>query len=229
MDFILTHQSEIFALLGDKTPKHYLILNQNRDEMRANGGFPGSAVELVFYKGRLQSYEKKDIYFYDWRLFPYGETPPPGIDKITSVYGMRDANYYPDFKETLTTISRMYEKAGGGTLDGIIAINQGFITDLLRITGPVNTPGIKESINADNFSLILSVLVESEIGRKSSAKDILFSFIEEFEKKLRETGEYTQYLNILEQNVAAGEILVAHRDPDLDVFVHRFIPDDAYK
>lgn len=142
---------------------------------------------------------------------------------------MRDANYYPDFKETFTTVSRMYEKAGGGTLDGIIAINQGFITDLLRITGPVTTPGIKESITSDNFSLILSVLVESEIGRKSSAKDILFTFIEDFEKKLRETGEYTQYLDILEQNIAAGEILVAHRDPDLDAFVHRFIPDDAYK
>ncbi len=40
LDFTLAHQNEIFALLGDKTPKHYLILNQNRDELRANGGFP---------------------------------------------------------------------------------------------------------------------------------------------------------------------------------------------
>ena len=160
LGFIQKHQAEIAALLGDKTPKHYLVLNQNRDELRANGGFPGSAVELVFYKGRLESYQKKDIYFYDWRLFPYGETPPPGIDQLTSVFGMRDANYYPDFKESFATISRMYEKAGGTTLDGIIAINQGFITDLLRITGPVTVAGIKEPVTADNFSLILSVLVE---------------------------------------------------------------------
>lgn len=100
------------------------MLNQNRDELRANGGFPGSAIELTFYKGRLEKYEKKDIYFYDWHLFPYGETPPPGIEKVTNVFGMRDANYFPDFNDTFRVVNRMYERAGGTTLDGIIALNQ---------------------------------------------------------------------------------------------------------
>ena len=105
-------------------PQKYLLLNQNRDELRANGGFPGSAVELNFYKGRLESMIKRDIYFYDWHLFPHGETPPPGIDQITNVYGIRDANYSPEFSKSFETIGRMIEKSGGGTLDGLIGINQ---------------------------------------------------------------------------------------------------------
>ena len=103
---------------------HYLVLNQNRDELRANGGFPGSAVEVTLYKGRLIKYEKQDIYFYDWHLFPYSSLPPPGIDQVTSSYGIRDANYDPDFRVSFETIANMFEKAGGGTLDGAIAINQ---------------------------------------------------------------------------------------------------------
>lgn len=113
---------------------NYLILNQNRDELRANGGFPGSAVEITLYKGKLEKYVKKDIYFYDWHLFPYGETPPPGIDQIAKTWGMRDANYYPDIRESFVTMSRMYEKAGGSTLDGMVAIHQGLIEDLLAVT-----------------------------------------------------------------------------------------------
>lgn len=73
---------------------------------------------------------------------------------------MRDANYYYDFDKTLATMSRMYEKAGGDSLDGIIAINQGVVIDLLRLTGPINAPGILEEVNAENFSLLMSVLVE---------------------------------------------------------------------
>ena len=45
-----TSKESILTLLGHKKPMHYLVLNQNRDELRANGGFPGSAVEVTLYK-----------------------------------------------------------------------------------------------------------------------------------------------------------------------------------
>ena len=229
LSFTLAHESEIFELLGDKTPKHYLVLNQNRDELRANGGFPGSVVEVTFYKGQMTKSEKKDIYFYDWHLFPHGEAPPKGIDRITDVYGMRDANYYPDFRESFATISRMYEKAGGSTIDGIFAINQGLIIDLLSLTGPISIPEIRSPITTENFSLMVSILVEGQVGRKTSAKDILFSFIEAFEKRLFEIGNYSGYKSAIQKAVLSGEVLFAHRDGKLDTFVHSFVPDDPYK
>lgn len=50
LDFTLAHKEEVFKLLGHTAPKHYLLINQNRDELRANGGFPGSVIDITLYK-----------------------------------------------------------------------------------------------------------------------------------------------------------------------------------
>lgn len=40
ISYMKDHEKEILSILGDRKPMNYLILNQNRDELRANGGFP---------------------------------------------------------------------------------------------------------------------------------------------------------------------------------------------
>ena len=72
----------------------------------------------------MQKYDKKDVYFYDWHLYPYKELPPEGLNRISENYGLRDANYYPEFSKSLEKINFFYEKAGGGSIDTLIAINQ---------------------------------------------------------------------------------------------------------
>lgn len=67
----------LLSMLGDEEPVRYIILNQNRDEIRANGGFPGSIISLTLYKGNILDMRKDDIYYYDWNLYPYKEIPPP--------------------------------------------------------------------------------------------------------------------------------------------------------
>lgn len=76
LDFLLGHFEPIMTMLGDTKPQRYLILNQNRDELRANGGFPGSAIFVELYKGKIEKFEKRDIYDYDWKVYPYSERPP---------------------------------------------------------------------------------------------------------------------------------------------------------
>lgn len=71
-----SHQDALLTTLGDERPMRYLVLNQNRDELRASGGFPGSAIFIELYKGRISKYEKRDIYYYDWHLFPFAEAAP---------------------------------------------------------------------------------------------------------------------------------------------------------
>lgn len=135
LDFSLKNFDTMLAILGDSKPERYLILNQNRDELRAAGGFPGSVITLELYKGAVTKYEKKDVYYYDWHLYPYKEEPPEGISALTSNYGLRDANYYPEFSESVDKINFFYEKAGGGSVDTVIALNQGIIIDLLSNIG----------------------------------------------------------------------------------------------
>ena len=44
------YESDILALLGADTPERYIVLNQNRDEIRANGGFPGSIITFTLFR-----------------------------------------------------------------------------------------------------------------------------------------------------------------------------------
>lgn len=48
--FSLSHFDDIMRLLGDTKPEQYMIINQNQDELRANGGFPGSILSFELYK-----------------------------------------------------------------------------------------------------------------------------------------------------------------------------------
>jgi Protein of unknown function (DUF4012) len=129
----LDHETDILTLLGHENPSRYIVFNQNRDEIRANGGFPGSIMTATLYNGNILDYRQDDIYYYDWNLYPYREIPPPGIALLTDNYGLRDVNYYPDFRTTLDRANSFVERSGEPTITSGIAIHQGMIEDMLRV------------------------------------------------------------------------------------------------
>lgn len=227
--FVMTHEGAILAALGHQSPQRYLILNQNRDELRATGGFPGSAVFVEFYKGRLSKYEKKDIYYYDWHLFPYAEKAPAGLDKISDKWGLRDANYYPEMERNFRTMDAFYQKSGGSSLNGIMVMNQGIVTDLLAKYGPVRMEKIGKSVDASNFSTLMSVLVENKIAKTYSPKDVLFDFVTELEKTLKEKKDYAGYLEVLSKNAESGEILAYSDDAEVNDLFTEVFPGEKSK
>lgn len=77
LDEYQSGQEYWLQFLGSKTPQRYMVFNQNRDEIRANGGFPGSIISFTFYKGNILDYRSDDVYYYDWNLYPHKELPPP--------------------------------------------------------------------------------------------------------------------------------------------------------
>ncbi len=119
-------------MLGHTNPQRYIVFNQNRDEVRANGGFPGSILSFTLYKGNILDYHGDDVYYYDWNLYPYKEIPPPGIALLTDSYGLRDVNYYPDFRDTLDKANSFIERSGDATVTTGIAIHQGIVEDILE-------------------------------------------------------------------------------------------------
>jgi hypothetical protein len=131
LDWSLKNQKNILNMLGDTNPQRYIVFNQNRDEIRANGGFPGSILSFTMYKGNVLDYHGDDVYYYDWNLYPYKEIPPPGIALLTDSYGLRDVNYYPDFHDTLDKANGFIERSGDATVTTGIAIHQGIIEDIL--------------------------------------------------------------------------------------------------
>ncbi len=65
---LLSHEDTWLTLLGKDHPIRILLLNQNSDELRAGGGFPGTAFIIEFDDGKMTRFQFYDIYALDWNL-----------------------------------------------------------------------------------------------------------------------------------------------------------------
>ena len=82
---------------------------------------------------------------------------------------------------------------------------------------------MQTTVTQENFSLYISSIVEAQIGRKDSAKDILFAFQKHFLDSLHASPH--SYLDILDTTLNAvnhGEILAAWGDSTLSNFTVTF-------
>ena len=222
LDWSIKNQTDILNMLGDINPQRYIVFNQNRDEIRANGGFPGSILSFTLYKGNILDYHADDVYYYDWNLYPYKEIPPPGIALLTDTYGLRDVNYYPDFHDTLDKANRFIEKSGEATVTTAIAIHQWMIEDILAKVWPVKVPGVTMAFDEKNFSLLMSTLVENKYAKDTTPKDILFQFATALVAKIREKNTPFELLDIFLGHLTDGEILFASRDKWIDDFLQNY-------
>lgn len=214
--YAIDHKSELLEFLGHDEPIRYLVFNQNRDEIRANGGFPGSVIVFTLYKGNILDLRRDDVYYYDWNLYPYKEPPPPGLALLTDNYGLRDVNYYPDFRLTLEKANNFIERSGDSTITSGIAIHQWLIEELLKKTGPISLSWVTIPFASDNFSLLMSTLVENQFAREHHPKDILFQFADALIATIHEKRLYESVFDVFEQYWKDGEILFASRDEGMD-------------
>lgn len=140
----------ILDILGYNGPRKFLFLFQNNQEMRATGGFIGSYGIIEIADGRLKKLMVDDIYNPDGQLRAR-VIPPEPIQKMSAVWTMHDANWFPDFPTSAEKVSWFYEKTGGPTVDGVIAITPDVIQKLLAVTGPIEMPEYDTSVDEGNF------------------------------------------------------------------------------
>lgn len=145
------NNSEIFVdLLGGNGPRKYLFLFQNNQEMRATGGFIGSYGLLDISDGRIRNF------FIDGIFNPDGQLqekiiPPKPIQKISAAWSLHDSNWFPDFTTSAKEAIVFYEKTGGPTADGVIALTPTVMQKLLEITGPIEMKDYDITIDSENF------------------------------------------------------------------------------
>ncbi len=154
-------------LLGANGPRKYLFLFQNNNEMRATGGFIGSYGRLDIADGRVKKF------FIDGIFNPNGQlidkiVPPKPIQKISATWSLHDSNWFPDFALSATKAMEFYERTGGPTVDGVIAITPQVLIELLRITGPVELPEYDTVITADNLMPALQKEVEVDYDKEEN-------------------------------------------------------------
>lgn len=139
-------------LLGENGKKRYLIVFQNNGEIRPTGGFMGSFAVIDVKDGVIQKMEMPGGGPFDLagNLKVFVKTPAP-LQIMRTRWEMQDANWFPDFPASAKKIAWFYEKSGGATVDGVVAVDASFFREILKITGPVALPEYNKTIDYDNF------------------------------------------------------------------------------
>lgn len=169
---------------GQPGTHRYLILFENSAELRPTGGFPGSYGVVTFTDGKLTDFFVDDIYNPDGQI-KQPVVPPGPLQHITPDWGMRDANWFPDFPTSARVIEEFYPKERNGqTVDGVITVNPNIVTDILKITGPISMPKYGLTLSSDNFINAIQNQIEY-VADRAQPKEVLTDFAPLLLEKLR--------------------------------------------
>lgn len=147
----LPNSDELFRvlplLLGAEKPVTYLLVLQSSDELRATGGFIGGIGTLEITGGKITSTAIKEVTQYDNQPALTGQslthwTQPP--EPLTRYMGLghwylRDANWWADFPASARQIAEFWQVENNTPLDGVIALTDQGVADLLANLGAATT------------------------------------------------------------------------------------------
>ncbi|NCU41256.1 MAG: DUF4012 domain-containing protein [Candidatus Moranbacteria bacterium] len=210
---------EVFEdILGANGPRKYLFLLQNPHEIRATGGFIGSYGLLSMKNGHIQDFFIDGIFNPDGQL-TVDVIPPEPIRKVSSGWSLHDSNWFADFPSSAKKAMHFYEKGGGPTVDGVIAITPELLKYFLRITGPVYLEEYDVSIDEKNFMESLQYQVEEGYDREENTpKKILNDLAPLLVKKVFENSkdiQASEILEILYQALAEKQVLLYSRNDQI--------------
>jgi len=143
-------------LLGASRPRAYLLVPENPWDLRATGGFVGTAVLLRVSHGRLDppvTLASDAVDNVTSHRLPADYIPPP-LPLVTyqhlNEWFFRDANWSPDFPTSAALLRYFYWLGQRQWPDGVVAFDSSLLGPLLGLTGPVTVPGIPTPLTSAN-------------------------------------------------------------------------------
>ncbi len=194
-----------------------LIIFQNRNELRATGGFMGSYLLLNLDRGQLTDYVFEDIYDADGQFAGFVPAPAGVKEYLSSDRGLRlpDANWNAEFSQAGPIILSYFSLGKKTDIDVLIAVNQRPLMQLLTATGPVPLPDYQTDLTADNFDQVLQDRGEFFPGSRAKTQ-LLDSAFDQLKSKLTtQTWSHQDPTNIMSQSIIKKDILVFSPHPDL--------------
>lgn len=202
-------------LLGHQSPKTYLLVFQNSNEIRPTGGFIGSYGKVVLDKGRIDKLVVDDVYNLDGLLETKGvdvEPPAPLKEHLgVSRWLMRDANWSPDFTVSAQQIADFYSQAMGDQIDGVLGLDLEVVQRLLELTGPIYLAQFNESIDTKNFFEKTEFYSEADYYSGSPQKKTFLSLLSAklLEKVLQlETVDFGRLGQVVQNSLAERHLLI---------------------
>lgn len=137
-------------LLGAQQSRTYLLLAQNRDELRATGGFISGIGTVLINKANISAFDLGDSYRVDDYSKNYPEPPKPiQMYMLAGYWVTRDANWSPDFPTSALQTQKLYELSTGTHTDGVVAFDQSMVRRILEAIGPVQVANSKDWVTAE--------------------------------------------------------------------------------
>jgi hypothetical protein len=193
--------------LGYPNPRSYLILNQNDTELRPTGGFMGSVAILTLHRGKITDFYVDDTYRIDGQLAAAqtGEKVIP------------NANFDPDFPSSAKYITKLYEEAGGGTPDGVIAINTQVMSAFMQVIGDIELPNRKLTVTSDNFAEVIYGEIQ-KVEKTSTPKAVLSELSPILMQKIMSMSreDMNQLMPLLVDQLTKKNIMIYSRTSDLE-------------
>jgi len=208
----------ILELLGNEYPQKYMILLENNSELRPGGGFIGSFLIVDLNDGYIDNIEFHDVYEYDGAFNEYIEPPVSEIEYLTCCWGLRDANYSPDYAVSSEAVAWFFEKEGGPTVDHVLMVDLDFVTDLLDVVGPIEIEGLEGELTGENFELVMSYVVESKLEGVDAPKSILGDVIPVIKEKITEPQNLLGVVGTLLSAMQSKHVAAYSLDEDLQAF-----------
>lgn len=198
-------------ILGGNGPRKYLFLFENNQEMRATGGFIGTYAVMDIFNGRVRNFFVDGIFNPDGQL-QERIVPPAPIQKISANWSMHDSNWFPDFPVSAEKATFFYEKTGGPTVDGVIAITPAVLKKLLAVTGPIEMSEYGITIDENNFIENIQTEVEQNYDKElNQPKKILSDITPKILDKIFNPDDFSDLvktMGILSDSLNEKHILI---------------------
>ena len=177
-----------------KNNERVLVLLQNQNEPRSTGGFVGSF--LIFdFDNQTITWKFSGVYELDRKVPENAQLiAPTFFHGLSQTISLRDANFWPDFPISAKRYRDFFEVIDEKVPGTILAINLNFISEILKITGPVKLDLWNIEMTTFNFDMVLQFLVESKVAGRFDVKKPVQIFAESLLKKIQEDSFEKQQL-----------------------------------
>lgn len=234
-DYLALHSkmTETDDLLGGmidllKNGGNVAVFFMNDSEMRATGGFIGSYAAVKISGGEIEDISVNDIYYPD-KFLEEKVVPPSPMMGMTTDWEARDANWFFDFPTSASKVLGFLEKSPvyadkNIKFDGAIAMNHKVVTDILKITGPIELPEYGIVLDHTNF---LSEIQE-EVSRDSTIrggerKNVLKALLPELISRMKNMSskDKEELVRITENRFNNKDIQAYFTDKRLQNFISK--------
>lgn len=212
---------ELPLFLGAESPRTYLILTQNSDELRPTGGYINAAGHITFQHGQIVDFVMQDSYEVDDISADYPYPPYPIYQYMAADYWvLRDASWSPDFPTTARAAMKLYEMGQKVKVNGVIAFDQQALPFILKGIEPLGVDG--EQVTSNNVIEIMRQRWAPEPGQDLTGawwlqrKSFMLALAETMQQKFTHNFgavNVSALISAARQALAEKHILLYMEDP----------------